>query len=165
MPALRDSKGNIATSMKEKEALICKLAFPKPPRNIGPELCIRAGIAHTDITKEKISYALISQSTKKAPGPDKINFQILRMICDWDKNYITSIIQQAVRLGYHPKSWKRARGIFLKKVWKHDYGLVRSYQVMSLLNCMGKILEKVIAEQLSQFCEAYSKLHLGQMGA
>ncbi len=30
---------------------------------------------------------------------------------------------------------------------------------------MGKILEKVIAEQLFQFCKAYSKLYPGQMGA
>ena len=59
---------------------MCKLAFPKPPHSIGPEPRIRAGIARTDITEEKISYTLISQSTKKLPGPDKINFQILHMI-------------------------------------------------------------------------------------
>ena len=79
-PALRDPEGNIATSMKEKEALVCKSAFPKPPRSIGPEPRIKAGIAHTDITEEKISHALTSQSAKKAPGPDKINFQIFCMI-------------------------------------------------------------------------------------
>ena len=66
--------------MKEKEALVCKSAFPKPLHSIGPEPRIRAEIAHTDITEEKIFYALTSQSTKKAPGPNKINFQILRMI-------------------------------------------------------------------------------------
>ena len=75
------------------------------------------------------------------------------------------MIQQAVRLGYHLKSWKRARGILLEKAGKCDFRLVRSYRVISLLNCMGKVLEKVIAEQLSQFCKAYSKLHPGQMGA
>ena len=66
--------------MKEKEALVCKSAFPKLSRSIGPEPRIRAGITHTDITEEKISYALTSQSTKKVPGPDKITFQILRII-------------------------------------------------------------------------------------
>lgn len=29
---------------------------------------------------------------------------------------------------------------------------------------MGKIVEKVVAEQLSQYCKSYSKLHPGQMG-
>lgn len=29
---------------------------------------------------------------------------------------------------------------------------------------MGKIVEKVVAEQLSHYCESFSKLHPGQMG-
>ncbi len=29
---------------------------------------------------------------------------------------------------------------------------------------MGQVVEKVVAEQLSQYCEKYSKLHPGQMG-
>ena len=29
---------------------------------------------------------------------------------------------------------------------------------------MGKIVEKVIAQELSQYCEEFSKLHPGQMG-
>lgn len=43
--------------------------------------------------------------------------------------------------------------------------LVKSYRVISLLNCMGKVLEKVVAEQLSHFSENFMKLHQGQMGA
>ena len=164
-PALRDPDGNIATSMKAKEALVCKSAFPKPPASHNQEPSMIAGTAHLKITEEKIAYALMSQSATKAPGPDKINFQIIRMLWEWDKEQITGMIQQAIRLGYHPKAWKRARGILLEKGGKRDFGLVRSYRVISLLNCMGKILEKVIAEQLSEFCEAYSKLHPGQMGA
>ena len=30
---------------------------------------------------------------------------------------------------------------------------------------MGKLVEKVVAEELSQFCETNQKLHSGQMGA
>lgn len=107
----------------------------------------------------------MSQSAKKAPGPDKINFQILRMIWEWDKMQITSMVQQVIRLGCYPKAWKRAWGILLEKGGKRDFGLVRSYRVISLLNCMGKVLEKAVAEQLFQFCKAYFKLHPGQMGA
>ena len=29
---------------------------------------------------------------------------------------------------------------------------------------MGKVIEKVMAEQLSQYCESYSKLYPGHMG-
>ena len=158
-PALQDFEENITMSMKEKKALVYKSVFLKPPHSIGPESRIRAGIAHIDIIEEKISYTLTLQSTRKAPDPHKINFQIFRIIWNWDKNRLTSIIQQAVQLGYYPKSWKRVQRILLEKVGKCDFGLVRSYRVISLLNYMGKILEKVIAKQLSQFSKAYSKLH------
>ena len=107
-PVLRDSDGNIATSMKGKEVLVCKSVFPKPPSSLTPEPCVIAGMAHKELTEEKISYTLMSQFAKKAPGPDKINFQILRMIWEWDKMQITSMVHQAIRLGYHPKAWKRA---------------------------------------------------------
>ena len=59
--------------------------------------------------------------------------------------------------------WKRARGILLKKGGKRDFGLVPSYCVICLLNCIGKVVEKVVAKELSQYWEDYSKLHQGQM--
>lgn len=50
-------------------------------------------------------------------------------------------------------------GILLKKEKKHGWTLVKSYEVISLLNCMSKIIEKVIAEQLSELSEKFLKLH------
>lgn len=41
---------------------------------------IPIGSAHLKITKERVYNALIAQSTRKAPGPDNMNFRILRMI-------------------------------------------------------------------------------------
>lgn len=106
------------------------------------------GTAHINISEELACYALMSQSAAKAPGPDKINFQILRMIWNWDKKSITHLVQHVIRLGYHPYEWKKARGILLEKGGRPDFSLVRSYRVISLLNCMGQIVEKVVAEQL-----------------
>lgn len=36
--------------------------------------------------------------------------------------------------------------------------------MISILNSMGKVLEKVVVEQFFQYCQSYSKLYLGQMG-
>lgn len=80
-PALKDGNGYVATSMIAKEALVRKSAFPKPPNsNPRPEPRILGGTAHINISEEIVCYALMSQSASKAPGPDKINFQILGMI-------------------------------------------------------------------------------------
>ena len=79
-PALTDVDGNTAVSMKAKEALVRRSAFPKPPPNsIEPPL-MSCGMAHTRITEERVAQALMTQAATKAPGPDKINFKILQMI-------------------------------------------------------------------------------------
>jgi Reverse transcriptase (RNA-dependent DNA polymerase) len=69
-------------------------------------------------------------------------------------------------LGTHPQAWKAAKGIILRKPGKPkaDYGLVRSYRVISLLNCMGKVIEKLVAEAIAEHCESTGALHQGQMG-
>lgn len=37
--------------------------------------------------------------------------------------------------------------------------------MISLLNCMSKVTEKFVAQELSLYCEEHSKLHPGQMGS
>ena len=68
--------------MKAKEKLICRSAFPKSPLSLKPEPAIPFGIAHKMITGINVAHTLMSQSAIKAPGLDKINFQVLQMI--WD---------------------------------------------------------------------------------
>ena len=78
--ALKDGDGNTAVSIKAKEALVRRSAFPKPPPNFIEPPIISCGIVHIKITKETIAQVLMTQSKTKAPGQDKINFKILQMI-------------------------------------------------------------------------------------
>ena len=162
---MKDTEGLVATSMKAKEALVRRSAFPSLPKSFHDEPVVMPGVAHQTVTEDMINKALMTQSTSKAPGPDKFNFRILRMVWEWDSKRLITMVQHSIRLGYQPKRWKKARGILLEKGGKRDLSLVKSYRVISLLNCVGKVVEKVIAGLLSQFCEAFSKLHSGQMGA
>ncbi len=66
--------------MKAKEALVRRLAFPKPSPNPVKPLVSLNGLFHTKVTEEVVAQALMTQEATKAPDPDKINFQILRMI-------------------------------------------------------------------------------------
>ncbi len=133
-PALKDTEGRIATSMKEKEKLVCKAAFPSPPKSDHSEPIVTPGVAHQKVTKNVIYTALMTQSMSKAPGPDKINFRILCMVWEWDSERIIAMIQQAIKLGHQPKSWKKEGGILLEKGGRRDFSLVKSYRVISLLN-------------------------------
>jgi hypothetical protein len=43
--------------------------------------------------------------------------------------------------------------------------MVKAYGVSSLLNCIGNVVDKVVAEAISSYWEASGALHPGQMGA
>ena len=64
-PALTDANGYTATSMKAKEALLCKSAFPKPPKNPGLNPTTSPGVAHMKVSEDMVSHALMSQSVAK----------------------------------------------------------------------------------------------------
>lgn len=114
------------------------------------------------MTKKQVHYSFMAQSAIKAPRLGKINFKILQMMWKWESNLIIFIIQQTVQVGYYPKKWKKAYKILLEKGRKQDFTLLKLYRVISLFNCIGKILENVIAKQLSQFCKSFCKLPMGQ---
>lgn len=52
---------------------------------------------------------------------------------------------------------------FFQKMNKRNCILVQSYYVINLLNYLVKVVEKLIAEQLSKFYEINEKLHKRQI--
>jgi len=68
---------------------------------------------------------------------------------------ITTLIQKYLARGYHPQQWKRAIAVALKKPNKPDYSKSHMYRLITLLECMGKLLEKIVAHRLTYIIERY----------
>ena len=47
---------------------------------------------------------------------------------------------------------------------KSDYGVAKAYRVITLLNCLGKVVEKVAANAIAEECERRQLLHERQFG-
>lgn len=75
------------------------------------------------------------------------------------------MIQQCVRLRHHPQAWKNAKEVMPRKPNKLYYTAVKSYRVIILPNCLGKICDKVVASMLTKLCEINNLLYEGQMGS
>ena len=75
-----------------------------------------------------------------------------------------ALIRAHIRLGVHPDRWKVARGVTISKPGKDDYSLAKSYRCISLLNCLGKMVEKVAAELVGAHCDRVQGSHPGQYG-
>jgi hypothetical protein len=67
--------------------------------------------------------------------------------------------------GYHPKCFKEATGVILKKPQSakspyRNYALPKAYRVILLLNCLTKVMEKIIARRLVVIIEFKTLLHM-----
>jgi hypothetical protein len=69
-----------------------------------------------------------------------------------------------LNIGYHPTCWKEATGAILKKPGKPNYSAPKAYRFISLLNCLGKISERILAQRLSYLAETTNLLHNTQIG-
>lgn len=75
-----------------------------------------------------------------------------------------ALVQGCIRIGYHPCVWKTAKGILLRKQGKPTYTVAKAYRVISLLSCLGRVVERAIATWIASFCEKSDIFHRGQLG-
>ncbi|KAI7710683.1 hypothetical protein KC353_g9519, partial [Hortaea werneckii] len=151
----------IAASAEEKEEIFMKQAFPFQASTNADNL-IPNTIA--EVGRRDVQEALFAQSVKKAPGVDKLGFRALRLLWQWDADRVVALIRGCISAGYHPRCWKIAKGILLRKQGKPTYTVAKAYRVISLLNCLGKVVEKVAATWIASYCEKNEVFHQGQFG-
>lgn len=80
------------------------------------------------------------------------------------KRFITRIFIASMNLGYHPRQWRSAKIVVLRKPGKPDYSTPGAYRPISLLNTLGKLLEAVVARRLSFLAEKHGLLPDTQFG-
>ena len=162
--ALTEREGRQANTAAEKEEMLRRESFPPNDNDQYYELP-PAGSAYTRVTEQAVERALLAQSVKKAPGPDKLSFGAIRLLWKWDRERIVRLTKAAIRTGRHPAVWKGASGVVIRKLGKEDYTKLKPYRSISLLSCMGNVVEKVVTERLSEEAERRGLLSDGQFGS
>jgi len=117
-----------------------------------------------ELKDEEIEKAIKSSNEKKAPGNDRIGFILVKRLYEISPILFNSIYRLCFQLGYHPKEWKQSIGIILPKPNKEDYSIPKSYRIISLLNCQGKVLEKIYSNRLSYLANKTDLLNNTQIG-
>jgi hypothetical protein len=72
--------------------------------------------------------------------------------------------RQCFHLGVHLGAWKTAKGVLLWKPGKPNYIQVKAWRVISLLSCLGKVIKKLAAGRIADWCKAQGALHPRQIG-
>eukprot|EP00918_Siedleckia_nematoides_P034851 GHVU01075793.1.p1 GENE.GHVU01075793.1~~GHVU01075793.1.p1 ORF type:complete len:163 (+),score=11.79 GHVU01075793.1:1016-1504(+) len=87
---------------------------------------------------------------KSSPGNDCVTYCIFKNCLDNIKSALCDIFTKCITWGYFPTTWKEATIKMIPKANK-DKSQVKNHRPISLLSCLGKILERIVTSRLTTF--------------
>src|SRR5215813_11252394 len=110
------------------------------------------GILNTvDFSRDKVLKAICSLKPTKAPGPDSVYPRFLIEGAEELAEALSSIFDSSMRTGVVPRDWRHANVVPIFK--KGDRGEPGNYRPVSLTSIVGKLMETIIKERLSEYLE------------
>ena len=111
------------------------------------------------ITKKELLQIGKHLQIKKAPGPDQIPNEVLKVIIPEISDHLVHIFNDSLSIGYYPSHFKESIVVILRKQGgARDYTNPKSYRPISLLNTLGKIMEAVLAARISYMATTHHLL-------
>ena len=138
------------TSLDDSNATLPVLNIQAPRLEIPPLL------------PETIAKVLKSLNTSKSTGPDGISNELLRNISAGISNALCDLFNYSLTCGVFPKNWKIANVTPLFK--KGDRSVLSSYRPISLLSCLSKVFERVVADLLVEHLKRNNLISNKQAG-
>jgi hypothetical protein len=158
IPALRVG-ANEHTGNEEKAKAFLDTFFPEMDEPCeSPSIQAPLELPWQPITEQEIHRSLTAAKGSTALGEDGLPTIVWKQLWTHLKDFITRIFTASINLGYHPKRWRSARIVVLRKPGKPDYAIPGSYRPISLLNTLSKLLEAVMAQRLSYLAEKHGLL-------
>ena len=112
---------------------------------------------------KELKDAMKKVKTRKAPGPDGITGELLKHLGACSRAVLQKTFNHSWMKGVVPAVWKEAAIIPVPKKGK-DKKNPRSYRHISLLSCVGKLLERMVNRRLISHPESNSVLSPTQTG-
>jgi hypothetical protein len=116
-----------------------------------------------EVTVAEIKRAVKRLKLKKAPGPDMIPPEAVRMAVEAVPEKICELMGAILRSGEYPTVWKIARLMLLKKSNKPPTD-PSGYRPLCLLDCYGKLLERIILNRIESMLPEHGNLAEQQYG-
>ena len=117
-------------------------------------------------SREEFKQAISKCNNSSAPRPDKLSWCHLKFIVNQDECLanIINIANACFNLGHWPNYFKFLSMIIIPKSNKTSYDQAKAFHSIVLLNILGKLIEKVIAERLQFTVVNNDFIHPSQLG-
>lgn len=181
-PLKRGQSDGEAREFAEKVEILRRKFFPPPAQadlsdiagfQYPPPIPVREGgrvdplryTAPGAITLEEVAQAIRRPKADKAPGVSQITNRVLQEGLPELAPKLVWLFNACVKKAYHPRIFKQANTVVLRKPRKKDYTDPRAYRPIALLDTVGKALETILARRISDIAEDCGLLPATQMGA
>lgn len=96
---------------------------------------------------EELNIAVQSLQNKRAPGPDGIPAEVLKVTAQTSSHLMLNMFNSCLKEGVFPKNWKKQRLVLISK-GKGDPDSPSAYRPLCLLDTAGKLFEKLLKPRL-----------------
>jgi len=117
-------------------------------------------------SSHKFKIAILKCTNSSAPGPDKMSWRHWKLIFMNDDclSKIINIADTCINLGHWPEYFKISTTVVIPKPNKQSYDNPKAFRPIVLLNTLGKLIKKAIAERLQFTVVANNFIHPCQLG-
>jgi hypothetical protein len=148
---------------EETMARIVNTLFPTHPPTQHPDETPEIGDIHP-FTIGELQIAARMMRNKKAPGPDGIPAEVLKLIAVRVPSLLLNMYNACLQTGVFPTPWKVARLVLIGKGKGGDPRLPSSNRPLCMLDDAGKLFERLLKPRLQGAVKAAGDLADNQYG-
>lgn len=117
-----------------------------------------------EIAEEETREAVLGTGNT-SPGSDGITVALVAAAWPHMAKAVHMLFLSAVRVGYHPRAFRYAEVVMIPKPGKALHNTAKKWRPISLLSCIGKGLERLLARRVARTAIAFGIIPAQYFGA
>ena len=106
------------------------------------------GVEEVEKMETLVERALMGTINSSAPGPDGVSYRLIKVVRDTPLGQgLMREVAESLLEGKTPPEWREMRVVLISKPGR-DMSRTKSWRPINLINCIGKLGEKVVADAL-----------------
>jgi endonuclease/exonuclease/phosphatase family metal-dependent hydrolase len=167
IPPLRTLDHRVSGNHTDMTEALHSCFFPSSPLAVQPQQLDdpdpRPRRVHHPIATSEVAACLADTSNTSAPGLSGVGYQVIKWAFEASPGRFTHLFDNCLTTGSHP--WKNAKVVVIPKPGKPDYSAPKAYRPIALLECCGKLLEKIVAKRIMSDSNAFGLISPHQFGS
>ena len=116
------------------------------------------------LTRQEIGALLQKITNHSTLGLSGHTWAVLKWTWEVDEDQVAALLEGCIQAGYHPNRWKEAIVCIIPKPNQADYTLPKNFHPISLLECLGKLLKKIIKKIIYRDIAKHALVPTNQFG-